>query len=120
MRVLAGSSRGTLGNAAAVFVVGGCQYETPGTKMQPLEILRLLAAALTIAGAVLVAVNWSPRTTVIGFAVFIAASVAWMVDGWLEEKNSILVQNAVLLLVNIAGVYRWLPKVEQTTQTDSV
>jgi hypothetical protein len=30
--------------------------------------------------------------------------------GWLEGKASLLIQNAVLLLVNIAGVYRWLPR----------
>lgn len=78
--------------------------------MGPLEFLRLVAAALTIVAAILVAANWSPRTTVAGFAIFIAASIAWMIDGWMEDKPSLLIQNAVLLLVNIAGVYRWLPR----------
>lgn len=64
----------------------------------------------TVAAAVMVALNWSARVTVLGFAVFIAASLAWMIDGWLEAKASLLIQNAVLLLVNIAGVYRWLPR----------
>ncbi len=78
--------------------------------MGPLEVLRLIAAALTIVAAILVAANWSPRITVAGFAIFIAASTAWMIDGWMEDKPSLLIQNAVLLLVNIAGVYRWLPR----------
>ena len=78
--------------------------------MEPMEVLRFAAAVLTVIAAILVAVNWSPRTTVLGFAVFIAASVAWLTDGWLEGKASLIIQNAVLLLVNIAGIYRWLPK----------
>ena len=80
--------------------------------MDTMEILRLFAATTTIAAAVMVALNWSARVTVLGFAVFIAASIAWMIDGWLEGKVSLLIQIAVLLLVNIAGVYRWLPRVE--------
>lgn len=75
-----------------------------------MELLRLAAAVLTVIAAVLVAVNWSPRTMVLGFSVFIAASIAWLIDGWLEAKASLIIQNAVLLVVNIAGIYRWLPK----------
>lgn len=78
--------------------------------MEWMEMLRLFAAVTTVAAVVMVALNWSARVTVLGFAVFIAASIAWMVDGWLEDKASLLIQNAVLLLVNIAGVYRWLPR----------
>ena len=80
--------------------------------MDLMEILRLFVATTTIAEAIMVGLNWSARVTVVGFAVFIAASVAWMIDGWLEGKASLLIQNAVLLLVNIAGVYRWLPRAE--------
>lgn len=75
-----------------------------------MEILRLLAAGTTIVAAILVALNLSPRTMVAGFAIFIVASLAWMLDGWLEDKPSLLVQNVILLAVNVAGVYRWLPK----------
>jgi hypothetical protein len=48
---------------------------------------------------------------IVGFVVFIAASVAWMLDGWTEQKASLLIQNAILLVINMVGVYRWLPKV---------
>ena len=80
--------------------------------MDWMEILRLFATVTTIAAASMVALNWSPRLTVLGFSVFIAASIAWMLDGWLEGKASLLIQNAVLLLINIAGVYRWLPRAQ--------
>jgi len=36
-----------------------------------------------------------------------------MADGWLDGKVSLIVQNAILLLINILGVWRWLPKVEK-------
>lgn len=78
--------------------------------MDAMEILRLFATVTTVAAAIMVALNWSPRLTVLGFAVFIVASIAWMIDGWMEDKASLLIQNAILLLVNIAGVYRWLPR----------
>lgn len=75
-----------------------------------MELLRMFAAVTTVIAAIMVAANWSPRFTVIGFGIFIVASLAWMLDGWLEAKASLLIQNIILLLVNIAGVYRWLPR----------
>lgn len=75
-----------------------------------METLRLVAAALTVVAAIMVALNASAKLTVAGFVVFIAASVAWMLDGWLEDKSSLLIQNGVLLVVNVAGVFRWLPR----------
>ena len=81
--------------------------------MGPMELLRLFASVTTVVAAILVAINVSPKVTVAGFVVFIAASIAWMADGWLDDKASLLIQNAILLLVNIAGVWRWLPKASQ-------
>lgn len=78
--------------------------------MDYLMVLRTVATVATIAAAVLVAANWSPKLMVTGFYIFIFASVAWMSDGWLEGKASLVIQNAVLLLVNIFGVYRWQPR----------
>jgi len=81
--------------------------------MDSMMILRALAAMLTVLAATLVAANLSPRTMVWGFSIFILASIAWIADGWLEGKASLVLQNAVLLLVNILGVWRWLPKAEK-------
>jgi hypothetical protein len=81
--------------------------------MDELMILRTFAAATTVAAAALVAANLNARVTVAGFAIFIAASIAWMVDGWLETKTSLIIQNVILLLINVIGVCRWLPKAEK-------
>jgi hypothetical protein len=51
--------------------------------------------------------------TVAGFVIFIIASMAWMADGWLESKASLVIQNVILLLINALGVWRWLPKAEK-------
>jgi hypothetical protein len=39
-----------------------------------------------------------------------------MVDGWLETKTSLIIQNAILLLINVIGVWRWLPKAEKEAE----
>lgn len=73
-------------------------------------VLRIVATIATIIAALLVASNWSPKTMVAGFYIFIFVSIAWMLDGWLEGKASLVIQNVMLLLINIFGVYRWQPK----------
>jgi hypothetical protein len=78
--------------------------------MDSLSALRTLAAMLTVVAACMVASNWSPKTMVVGFVVFVAASIAWIADGWFEEKPSLVIQNVILLGVNIFGIWRWLPK----------
>ena len=61
----------------------------------------------------MVAANMNARMTVAGFAIFILASIAWMADGWFESKSSLVIRNAILLLINILGVWRWLPRTEK-------
>ena len=48
-----------------------------------------------------------------GFALFILAALAWMADGWLEGKASLVIQNVILLAINVLGVWRWLPRAEK-------
>lgn len=78
--------------------------------LDPMSLLRGAAALVTVVAAILVASNWGPRTMVAGFVVFVVASLAWIADGWLEGKASLVVQNAILLLVNLAGIWRWAPR----------
>lgn len=84
--------------------------------MDELSILRGFAAVTTVVAAIMVAANWSARITAWGFAVFVVASIAWMVDGWLESKMSLVIQNVILLVVNIAGIVRWLPRAAEETE----
>jgi len=75
--------------------------------------MRTVAACTTILAAAMVAANMNARITVAGFAIFIVASIAWMADGWFESKSSLVIQNAILLIINILGVWRWLPRAER-------
>jgi hypothetical protein len=81
------------------------------------ELLRTFAAVTTVLDAVLVAANLNARITVTGFVIFIVASIAWMADGWVESKASLVVQNVVLLLINALGVWRWFPKAEKEAKS---
>ena len=81
--------------------------------MDELVLLRTLAACTTVIAAAMVAANLNARVTVIGFGIFIVASIAWMADGWFESKSSLVIQNAILLLINVLGVWRWLPRAEK-------
>jgi hypothetical protein len=60
-----------------------------------------------------VAANLNARITVAGFMIFLLASIAWMIDGLLESKASLVIQNVILLLINAIGVWRWFPKAEK-------
>jgi hypothetical protein len=80
--------------------------------MDPMMMLRTSATVMTVIAAALVAANWNARVMVAGFIIFIIGSIAWMIDGWLESKASLVIQNGVLLLINVLGVCRWLPKAE--------
>jgi hypothetical protein len=84
--------------------------------MEELTILRTFAAVTTVLAAALVAANWNARIRVAGFVIFIAASLAWMADG-LESKTSLVIQNVILLLINVLGVWRWLPKAEKEVKS---
>ena len=81
--------------------------------MDAMILLRTFAAATTIIAAGLVAANWNARLMIAGFALFILAALAWMADGWLEGKASLVIQNVILLAINILGVWRWFPRAEK-------
>jgi multisubunit Na+/H+ antiporter MnhG subunit len=85
--------------------------------MEELSILRTFAVATTVLAAALVAANVDARVTVAGFMIFIVASIAWMADGWLETKTSLVIQNVILLLINAIGVWRWFPKAEKEAKS---
>lgn len=81
--------------------------------MDAMMLLRTFAVATTIIAAGLVAANWNARLMIAGFALFILAALAWMADGWLEGKASLVIQNVILLAINVLGVWRWLPRAEK-------
>ena len=75
--------------------------------MEPIEILRWAAAGLTIVAACLVSFAGSNRLTAWGFVLFVGASLCWIVAGLIEGLPALTAQNAVLLAINLFGVWRW-------------
>lgn len=70
------------------------------------------ASATTVIAAMLVAANLSPKVMVAGSAIFVVSSLDWIAARWFETQPSSYIQNSVLLLVNLAGIWRWLPRAQ--------
>lgn len=66
------------------------------------------ASAATLVAAGMTAANLGPRITGSGFVIFAAGSIAWCLVAWSTGQDSLLLTNAVLLLVNVTGIWRWL------------
>jgi hypothetical protein len=72
------------------------------------QVANWIAPVATTVAALLVAANLGARITGIGFVAFAVGSIAWIVIGAATGQANLLWQNAVLLLVNIVGIWRWL------------
>jgi len=72
------------------------------------DVLPWIATVATIIGAFLTAANLGARVTGSGFAVFLAGSLAWLETGLLTGQPALTWTNAVLTLLNIFGIWRWL------------
>lgn len=67
-----------------------------------------IATIATIAAACLTASNLGSRITGYGFIVFTIGSIAWAVLGLSTDQPALIWTNAVMTLLNLFGVWRWL------------
>lgn len=72
------------------------------------EILRWVATAGTIGAGLVLAARARPRITGWAFVVLSAASIIWIIVGYLTAEYALMVQNVVVTLINLFGIYRWL------------
>ena len=72
------------------------------------EILRWAASIGTIGAGLILAARVRPRITGWAFVVLTAASMVWIVIGYLTAEYALMVQNVVVTLINVFGIYRWL------------
>ena len=80
------------------------------------DIIQWVATAATILAALVTASNLGARITGYGFAIFLVGSLAWIATALATDQPALLWTNAVLTLLNIFGMWRWLgrqAKVEQ-------
>ncbi|MDZ4762856.1 MAG: hypothetical protein SGJ21_17495 [Alphaproteobacteria bacterium] len=72
------------------------------------DIIQWAATITGIAAAIMVAGKFSTRITGIGFLVFAVSSVGWIAFAVIEGELPLTIQNGMLLLINLFGVYRYL------------
>jgi uncharacterized membrane protein YphA (DoxX/SURF4 family) len=70
--------------------------------------LEWIAAIGTIVAAALVASDLGRRITGFGFILFAAVAIAWMVSGFRNDTMPLVIQNAILLAINVWGVWQYL------------
>lgn len=72
-------------------------------------LLSWSATATGILAAVLVSLNLGVRVTGWAFVIFTASSVFWMATALTRgDAEALLVQNAVMFVINLIGIYRYL------------
>jgi hypothetical protein len=67
-----------------------------------------IAPIATTIAAIMVAANLGSKLTGYGFIVFSVGSIGWMAVGWYNDQANLIWQNAILLAINLIGVWRWL------------
>lgn len=80
------------------------------------EVVRWLATLTGVSAAIMVASNFGRKITGFGFVVFTVSSLAWIAAGYFEDLPSLMVQNVVLTVINLLGIYRWLILKERPQQ----
>ncbi len=80
-------------------------------------ILEWAASIGTILAATLIAVDLGRKITGWGFVLFSVVSILWIISGLSEEAYPIAAMNAVLLAINLWGVWRYLVRKVLTSQT---
>jgi hypothetical protein len=72
------------------------------------EILRWIASLSTMGAGLVLAARVRPRLMGWAFVVLTLGSIIWVGIGYLTKEYALLAQNAVITLINIFGIYRWL------------
>lgn len=72
------------------------------------QIASWVAPIATTVAALMVAINAGSRITGYGFIVFCIGSIAWALIGWFTDQMNLVWQNAILLVINLIGVWQWL------------
>ena len=72
------------------------------------EIISWMATVATVIAASMTAANLGSRITGYGFCVFLVGSLSWLVTALLTGQPALLWTNAVLTILNIFGIWRWL------------
>lgn len=70
--------------------------------------LEWIAAIGTVIAASLLAADLGRKVTGWGFVLFCAVAITWIISGLTSDAMPIAVMNAVLLVINVYGVWQYL------------
>ena len=74
-----------------------------------LQILQWYGAGASVVAAAVVAADLGRRMMGWAFVLFVSSSIALIVWGFMQpDSTGIGVQNAIMLVINLLGVYRYL------------
>ena len=73
-----------------------------------LDTISWIATIATVLAASLTASNLGARITGYGFVIFTVGSIAWLTLGTMSGQPALVWTNAVLTLLNLFGIWRWL------------
>jgi hypothetical protein len=72
------------------------------------EVLRWLASVWVTGSGLVIAARVRPPLMGWAFVGLTVGSLLWVVVGYLSADYALLVQNIVITLINMVGIYRWL------------
>ncbi|MFL6775898.1 MAG: PRC-barrel domain containing protein [Sphingomicrobium sp.] len=72
------------------------------------DTISWVATIATVIAASMTAANLGSRITGYGFCVFLIGSLAWLATGLITHQPALTWTNAVLTVLNIFGIWRWL------------
>lgn len=72
------------------------------------EFLGYAAMLTGTVAAIMVSANVGRRLTGYAFVIFTISSITWITYAFQDGETPLILQNAVLTLINVAGIYRWL------------
>lgn len=76
--------------------------------MSVAQFLAWFATGTGIVAAIIVSLNLGATKTGWGFVVFTVSSLAWIASALLQGETPLTIQNCVLLVINVVGIYRYL------------
>ena len=81
-----------------------------------LQMLQWYGAGASVVAAAVVAADLGRRMMGWAFVLFVTASIALIVWGFMQpDSKGIGVQNAIMLVINLLGVYRYLIRKQPTS-----
>ena len=72
------------------------------------ESLRWIGMTTAVVAATVVSASLGRKITGIGFVIFLVSSTSWVAVGLVADSCALLIQNGVLTMINMLGIYRWL------------